>query len=386
MKMSVRYPFHNTQRARTVMPSYATDTPPINANFAATVINRAAEIVAGAAATAGQEIYVVDALRQARDEFLERETRKQQKIRTYGFTHLMPDLRQFITGRYPEYADLLSPITQWSGATAPTAVVETLREAAVNISVIVEERTKMASKFDAMSDKELREYDLMRKAAIFLTQQGLTVNVAWERENPNDPIDYRATIDGVAWAFELTELRLDPKENYHRKVGHPKEKRSITEQLEALAMPLPQMPDGPDVLQTVLNDAITHGSKPSKLTALNGARYCLVLHNQQFLYAADWEAIAMPDIRVFDAVLVMHEEIYPLVQTWEVMRSGLGKPMRSHNVNDLGDIIAFKNSNRTHRSDPERVKAALRQIQSLNLTEDDIRAAITETRAERRVQ
>ena len=244
----------------------------------------------------------------------------------------------------------------------------------------------MASKFEAMSDKELREYDLMRKAVLFLTQQGLTVSVAWDRENPNDPIDYRATIDGVAWAFELTELRLDPKENYHRKVGHPKDKRSIEEQLEALAMPLPQVPDGPDALQTALNDAITHGSKPSKLTVLNGAKYCLVLHNQQFLYAPDWEAVAMPDISAFDAVLILHQEIYPLVETWEVMQNGFAKPLRSHNVDDLGDVIAFKNSNRTHRNDPDRVKAALRRIQSLNLTEDDIRAAITETRAERRVQ
>ena len=64
------------------------------------------------------------------------------------------------------------------------------------------------------------------------------------------------------------------------------------------------------------------------------------------------------------------------------MRNGFAKLLRSHNVNDLGDIIAFKNSNRTHRSDPERVKAALRRIQALELTEDDILAAIAETRAE----
>lgn len=365
------------------MTRMSSDTPSINANFAATVINRAAEIFAGAAISRKEECYVVDALQQARDEFRAAETRKQQKIRTYGLPHLRRDLRHFITGRYPEYADLLGPITQWSGETAPAAVVETLREAAVNISMTVEERTRMASKFDAMSDKELREYDLMRKTVAFLTSHGLKVSVAWNRENPNYPIDYRATANGVEWAFELTELRLDPKENYHRKVGHPKDKRSIAEQLDMLAMPLPQMPDGPDSLQTALNDAITHGSKPSKLTALNGAKYCLVLHNQQFLYGPDWEAIAMPDISTFDAVLVMHEEIYPLVRTWEVMQNGFGKPMRSHNVNDLGDIIAFKNSNRTHRSEPERVKAALRQIQSMNLTEDDIRAAIAETRAKR---
>ena len=154
------------------------------------------------------------------------------------------------------------------------------------------------------------------------------------------------------WAFELTELRIDAK-GAHLAVGHPKDRKSVSEQLAQLAASLPQVPDGADNLQKAINKAVEHGSKASKVAALSGARYCLVLHNQQFLYAPDWEAIAMPDIRAFDAVLVMHEEIYPLVQTWEVMRSGFGKPMRSHNVNDLGDIIAFKNSSRTHRSDPE---------------------------------
>ncbi len=361
------------------MARISNDTPSINAEFAATVINRAAEIVAGD--TPGCDAF--SALQQARDELLAAETRQQKSGRTYGWGLLLRDVREYVKSREPAYADSFNPLVEWSEATDPGAVAQTLKEAALPISRMVAERAKWVVKLEAMTEQERTEYDLMRKAAIFLTQQGLTVNVAWERENPNDPIDYRATIDGVAWAFELTELRLEPKENYHRKVGHPKDKRSIAEQLDMLAMPLPQMPYGPDALQTALNDAITHGSKPSKLTALNGARYCLVLHNQQFLYAPDWDAVTMPDISVFDSILVLHQEIYPLVQTWDVMRNGLGKPMRSHNVNDLGDIIAFKNSNRTHRSDPERVKAALRQIQSLNLTEDDIRAAIAETRAER---
>lgn len=365
------------------MTRISSDAPSINANFAATVINRAAEIVADTSPAVLQECGAYSALQKARDEFMVAETQAQNKIRTYAFSHLLSDLRQFITSRYPVYADSFAQITKWSSTTAPTAVVETLREAAVNISMVVEERTKMASKFETMSDKELREYDLMRKAVLFLTQQGLTVNIAWDRENLNDPIDYWATIDGVVWAFELTELRLDPKENYHRKVGHPKDKRSIAEQLDMLAMPLPQIPDGPDALQTALSDAIKHGSKASKLTALNGATYCLVLYNQQFLYASDWDAVAMLDVSAFDAVLVLHQEIYPLVETWEVLRSGFPKPLRSNNVSDLGDIVAFKNSNRTHRSDPVVIKAALRRIHALGLTEDDILAAIAETRAER---
>ena len=317
-----------------------------------------------------------------RDEFIAAATGRQKSGRTYAWPLLLKDIGQYVKSREPAHGDSFTSLVDWSAATDAGVVAQTLREAALPISRMVAERTRQVARLEAMSEQERAEYELMWKVVQFLGQQGLTVRVDWDREDPNDPIDYRGTVDGVDWAFELTELRIDAKGS-HLTVGHLKERKTVREQLAQLAAPLPQVPDGADNLQKAINKAVEHGTKASKVAALSWARYCLVLHNQQFLYAPDWEAIAMPDIRAFDAVLVMHEEIYPLVQTWEVMRSGFGKPMRSHNVNDLGDIIAFKNSNRTHRSDPERVKAALRQIQSLNLTEDDIRAAIAETRAER---
>ena len=366
------------------MTRISSDAPSINANFAATVINRAAEIVAGTTTSAAQECDAFSALQQARDEFLAAETHKQKGDRTYGWGLLLRDVREYIKSHEPAYAGSFTPLVDWSAATDAGVVAQTLREAALAISRMVAERSKWVVKLEAMTEIERTEFELMWKAVQFLQEHGLTVQVAWDREDTNDPIDYWATANGVAWAFELTELRLDPEENYHRKVGHPKDKRSIAEQLDMLAIPLPQIPEGPDALQTALNDAITHGSKPSKLTALNGAKYCLVLHNQQFLYAPDWEAITMPDISAFDAVLVLHQEIYPLVETWEVMQNGFDKMLRSHDVNDLSDIIAFKNSTRTRRNDPDRVKAALQRIQALNLTEDDVLAAIAETRAERR--
>lgn len=365
------------------MPSTVNDTPSINANFAATVINRAAEIFADTATGPGQECYVVDALYQARDEFMAAETRKQRNSRTYGFPHLLRDLRQYTTSRYPEYADSFSPITEWSGETAPASVVETLREAALNVSMIVEERTRTASKLDAMSDKELREYDLMRKVVDFLTRHGLSVGVEWDRENPNAPIDYWATIDGIRWAFELTELRLDPKENYYRKVGHPNEKRSIDEQLEALEMPLPQIPDGPDAVQSALNDAVKHGSKEGKLKGLNGARYCLVLHNRQFLYAPDWEAIAMPDFSAFDAVLMLHQDSVAAAQTWEALtQDGFNKPLLSQNVSDLSDIASFRLSRRPGIN-PEVIRSFWKRMEESGITDAEIYEALKETRADR---
>ena len=361
------------------------NTPAINANFAAAVIGRAAEIVASTAPTPGHGCDAFSALQQARDEFKAGETHQQEKSRTYGWALLMKDVGQYIKSREPEFAHSRTPIVVWSEVTDPIAVAQTLREAAVPIADLVAERTHAVIKLDAMTPQELAEYDLMRKAVAFLTHQGLTVNVAWDRADINDPIDYRATVDGREWAFELTELRIDA-EGSHLTVGHPKERKSIREQLAELTAPLPQVPDGPDVLQKALNAAVSHGSKASKLGALNGARYCLVLHNREFLYAPDWEAITLPDLRVFDAVLVLHQENFPPAQTWQVLRNSFGKTLRSSNANDLGDIIAFRNSNRTRRSDPELVKAALRRLQALELTEEDIRAAIAEARAKRSSQ
>ena len=363
------------------MTRISSDAPAVNANYAATVINRAAEIFAGVAADPGQERYVVDALYQARDEFMATETRKQRNRRTYGLPHLLRDLRQCITSRYPEYADSFSPITKWSGETAPAVVVETLREVALNVSMIVEERTRTASKFDTMSDKELREYDLMRKVVDLLTRHGLSFSVAWDRENPDAPLDYWTTVDGIPWAFELTEMRLDPEEK-PRKVGHPNERKSITEQVEALDVPLPQIPQDRHDLQRALNAAVEHGSKKSKLKALNGAKYCLVLHNRQFCYVPSWEEITRPDLSTFDAVLILHQESIPPAQVWEVLRNGFGKPLPSQNVDDLADITEFKMSSRTKHIDAAVARSTWRRIEDLELTEDDIRAAIAEARAQ----
>ncbi len=364
------------------MPCITNDSPSINANFAATVLNRAAELIDDVAARSALDGSVIGALQQARDEFLVAETRKQKSSRTYGLPWLQRDLGEYVKSRYPEHAASFIPISDWNDVTSPGVMARTLREAALPISRTVAERTRWAAKFDAMTEQESAEYELMRKAVIFLRQQGLTVRIAWDRENLNDSIDYRGTVDGVDWAFELTELCSDAKGS-RLTIGHSRERESVPEQLAQLAAPLPQVSDGPDNLQKALNEAAEYGSKASKLKTLDGAKYCLLLHNRQFLYAPDWQKIVLSDFSVFDAVLVLHQEIYPLVQTWEIMRNGFAKPLRSHNVNDLGDIIAFKSSNRTHRSDPERVKSALRRLEALDLTEDDVLAAIAETRAKR---
>ena len=195
------------------MTRISSDAPAINANYAATVINRAAEIFADLATDPGQERYVVAALDQARDEFMAGETRKQLNRRTYGLPHLRHDLRQYITSRYPEYADSFTPITDWSAETAPAAVVETLREAAFNVGMIVEERTRTASKFDTMSYKELNEYDLIQKAVSFLTWHGLSVSIAWDRENPDAPLTIGQPLTAFHGLLNLPNCALIPKKN-----------------------------------------------------------------------------------------------------------------------------------------------------------------------------
>ena len=135
-------------------------------------------------------------------------------------------------------------------------------------------------------------------------------------------------------------------------------------------------------LQIALNAAVKHGSKEGKLKALNGAKYCLVLHNRQFCYVPSWEEIIWPDLSPFDAVLILHQESIPPAQVWEVRRNGFGKPLPSQNVDDLADITEFKMSSRTKRIDAAVARSAWRQIEDLELTEDDIRAAVAEARAQ----
>ncbi len=358
------------------------DTPSINAKFAATALNRAAELIADPVTRAELDGSVIGALQQAKNEFIAAETHRQKSGRTYGWSWLRKDLGEYIQSRYPTYAASFTPISDWNDETSPGSMAQTLREAAVTIAGLVAERTSAAGKFEAMTPQERAEYELMRNVAAFLDRQGLTITVAWDRENPNDPIDYRGTVDGVAWAFELIELRIDAKGS-HLTVGHPKERKRIPEQIKELAAPMPQIPDGPDALQKALDAAVSHGNKMSKLNALNGARYCLVLHNRQFLYAPDWEAIAMPDLSAFDAVLILHQDSVAAAQTWEAAtQDGFNKALLSQNVSDLSDIASLKLSGRPDVN-PEVIRSFWKRMDESGITDEEIYEAVKEARAER---
>ena len=118
--------------------------------------------------------------------------------------------------------DSLVPISEWGQAHVPVAMASKLGEAAPIIARMAEERTISAGRIGVMSRKELDEHFLMKATEEFLRGQGQEVEMSREWEDPNAPLDYRGTVDGVPWAFELTKLREDP-EGYHRKIGHPKD-------------------------------------------------------------------------------------------------------------------------------------------------------------------
>ena len=155
-------------------------------------------------------------------------------------------------------------------------------------------------------------------------------------------LDYRGTVDRVPWAFELTQLREDPKKGYHRKIGHPKERKTLDKQLRAFAeVPMPKVPRGPEVLQRNLNQAFEHGRKENKTRTLSGAKYCLVIHNQQFTNPEDWEKITRPDLGEIDAVILLHAQLVPPGQVWQVIPpDAFGRTVQSSTVEDL-ERIAF---------------------------------------------
>ena len=313
-----------------------------NAELAMTVMLRAAELVGAAREFPKEENPIIDVLLKAWDQLQQRETARQRKLRTYGWRHLASDLRSYVLVNEDVSPDSLVPISEWGQAHVPVAMASKLREAAPVISKMAEQRTIAAGRIGVMSRKELDEHFLMKATEEFLRGQGLEVEMSREWEDPNAPLDYRGTLDGVPWAFELTQLREDPKKGYHRKIGHPKERKTLDEQLRAFEeQRLPRVPNGPEALQRNLNQAIQHGKTEGKTKTLRGAKYCLLIHNQQFTNPEDWEKITRPDLGKINAVILLHEQMIPPGQLWEVIPpDAFGRTVESSTVEDL-ERIAF---------------------------------------------
>ena len=288
----------------------------VNAEFVLAITSRAAEILGE---PRQQRTPLIDALQIARAHFLEKETKRNHKKRTYSWSDLINDLKWHLVTNENADPDSSSPIGDWERQQKPTMVVEMLLDAGETIALTARERTIAADRIALMTEEQFGEHLLMQATTRFLSQQDIHPQVKEQRENPNSPIDYRGTLDGVPWAFELTQLRIKDPEGTNRKIGHLKDRKPLEHQLKELEDPIPQAPDGPQTLQRALNNAVEHGQKPSKKAELNGAKYCLVIHNKHFLYIPDWDEITWPDLSVFDAVMILHDEMIPSVQVWQVI-------------------------------------------------------------------
>ena len=357
------------------MDSTVNEAESANAEFVTGIMSRAAEFLK---APLADRTPLVDVLQQARDEFLKNETKSQKKARTYYWGTLVNDLKWYLVNHEAADPDSFSPISDWGKSHDPTTVADTLLQATEVIEKTARERTITMGRVETMTEQELGEHLLMQAAAEFLKEQGLNIQMSREWEDLNAPLDYRGTVDGTPWAFELTKMREDPKKDYHRKVGHPKERNSLEEQLKELEKPLPPMSNGPVALQRNLNRAVEHGRMECKIKALDGSRYCLVIHNQQFLHVPDWQEITWPSLEGLDAVMLFHEEIVPPARVWQVMPpDAFGKTIKGGTVEDVEKLALLQQG---RGPDPTVVRQAWQRLDELGITDEDILEAIEEAR------
>ena len=185
-----------------------------------------------------------------------------------------------------------------------------------------------------------QEKTLMHRIESYIRAHGIEISVQWNRPDPNAFPDYFATVDGEQWAFELTELRRDHPKS-HRKVGSkPGKPVHLAKDLQTLSEPIPCVRDDTETLRKTLNARLREKGKRQHIDDLKGKKYCLVVHNRQFLFIPSWEALGpRPDLGAFDAVLVLHEEDLPAnVQVIEVWKDGFRSSLDSRNLSDLADM------------------------------------------------
>ena len=351
-----------------------------NSKFASQIINRAAEILEQPPAPGEPEPSAINALYQARDEFRTRETREQRKLRTYGLPRLMPELRAYFRKHQGADPEGFGTITKWQERHGTATTARALREAALEIPGKVHQNTTAVARMESMTEREMGEYVLMTQAARYLQEQGLQVVVGREWEQPDAPLDYRGTVNAVPWAFELTQMWKEPKTGYRRKVGHPGERRSLQEQLQGLEARIPQVPDGPEVLQRTLNRAVEHGRKQCKMKNLDGAKYCLVVHNLQFMGPEDWQEITWPDLTDFDAVMILHEETIPPARVWQVMPPDAFGPTIATGA--VADVERITTARLEQEPDLEKRRQLRQYLEELDISDEDLLQALREVREE----
>ena len=353
-----------------------------NASAVTEVLELAITIFAKAAQKTDGQAFIIEAIDQAKKQVLAHETKQQRNSRTYGYANIIPDLRHHLVAKgiihTPDSG--CAPITDWQSETDPDTVIETIQTAAREIASEVETRTKNATYFEMMSEKERVEYQVMRKATAFLTSQDLDIEVEWHRGDPDDPIDYWGTINGQKWAFEIKALRIDA-EGSHRQVGHPKEGKTLQQQLEDLGAPIPMVQDDSNSLQKALDKSVNEARKPAKIEAAGNTPYCLLLHHRQFLNTTAWNQVTMPDLSAFNVVLVLHQDDFTPTQVWDVLRQqDLPKPIHGHSIEQLHHIADGAARTPEEQQQREFAQQAWANTRELGITEEDVAENIKRVR------
>ena len=351
-----------------------------NSHFARQVIRRAAELLEQPQTPGQPETPAIEALYQAGDEFLSQETKARKKLRTYGLPRLLPELRAYFLKHQAADPECFGTISNWQERHGAAATARALWEAARQVPKTVHQDTVAKARMESMTEKETGEYLLMSAAARYLQGQGLEITISREWEQPDAPLDYRGAVNGTPWAFELTRMWEEPRTGYHRKIGHPRERKGIEEQLEGLEATIPQVPDSPEVLQRNLDRAVEHGRQQSKTRNLDGAKYCLVIHNQQFMGPEDWQALTWPDLSNFNAVMILHDEAIPSAQVWQVMPPDAFGPTTASG--DVEDIERITTARLEQNPDLDRRRQAQQRLEELDITEEDLLQALREVREE----
>lgn len=310
-------------------------TAKANADFAEGVIGRAAQIISQPRLVEEEDpTPAIEFLQQARDEFINAEPKWNKNHRTYRWPNLLADIGNRLKQDHQANPETWTPIDDFQRCYGTEALSAKLESIGPEIGEQARLRTMDGGRILLMNDKEIAEHVLMQETARFLERHGLKVEMCRDWEDPSAPLDYQGTVDGETWAFELTQMREEVEES-HIKIGHPKERRTVEELWERVT-PIPENPDGPKALQQSLDKAIKHGKQESKLGRLNGAKYCLVILNKQFLFRDDWEQAEWQSLDGFNAVLVVHEDIFTAERRWEVkMPDAFGKPLPPETVERL---------------------------------------------------
>ena len=151
--------------------------------------------------------------------------------------------------------------------------------------------------------KEVTEQGSMQLVADRLTEVGLKIEIQWNRPDVSAFPDYKGSVNGQPWAFEITQImRPNPKGFIY--IHNSEDLEKLGESM------LPQVPTDLETLQEVLQERIREKSASKRTNKLDqNEKYCLILIDNQFFYDENWlHTLATQDYSAFDAVVTIQSQ------------------------------------------------------------------------------